>query len=176
MRSYVLLIACIPTLLCMNLCRQQETRNHVYMEADSLLRLTLELQSKIGSPEVQRLHDFQEEIGRDLSMLGNLPVTDTSILRYRELYTDLGHCMQACNHYHEEAFMLESSLRDIMDRSLAKESIPPELEEILAFEMDIYNDLSLRIDSSLDQAIRQAGIFYSLKPRIDSIRDKVRLP
>ena len=160
----------------MDLCRQQETGNDLYAKADSLLRLTLALQAKIGSPEIQRMHDFQEEIGRDLSFLGNPPEEDTLVTRYRELYSGLGNCMQACNQYHEEVFMLESSLREIMDKSLAKGASPMVLNEILAFEMNNYNDLSGRIDSSLNQAIRQAETFYSLKPSIDSIRDMERWP
>jgi hypothetical protein len=176
MRSLFLTGAFLATLLCFYQCRQKEVSNEVYIRADSLLGLTLALQLKIGSPEIQRMHDFQEEIDSDLAFLDSYPDEDTSVNRYRELYNGLGQCMKACSQYHEEAYMLESSLREIMEQAGLKKSGPGALEKRLEFETDNYRDLSTRIDSSLNQAIRQAEIFYILKPGIDRIREQFRLP
>jgi hypothetical protein len=176
MRPLLFTGAFLATLLCFNQCRQKEVRNEVFIRADSLLGLTLALQMKIGSPEIQRMHDFQEEIDNDLAFLDSYPDEDTSVNRYRELYNGLGQCMKACSQYHEEAFMLESSLREIMEQARLKKSVPGALERRLDFETDNYRDLSTRIDSSLHQAIRQAETFYSLKHEIDRFREQYRLP
>jgi hypothetical protein len=157
-------------------CGQQEPVNRVYAEADSVLALTLALQSRIGSPEIQRMHVFREEIGMDISTLPLLESTDPSIIRYLELYEGLGRCMKACNQFHEEAFMLESSLRDIMEQSLQKDANVGKLEELLSYETENYKDLHIRADSSLVVANRQAEIFYQLKPEINKIKEEAQRP
>ena len=176
MRPVILFAACLSLLFCFHNCRQQETKNEIYTVADSLLSLTLGLQLKISSPEIQRMHDFQQEINRDLPLLKPIVDKDTSVTSYMELYNGLGQCMHVCNQYHEEAFMLESSLREIMDQIQSREADLKSLETRLQFEIDNYRDLSRRIDSSLNIAIRQAETFYRLKPEIDRIREQVQLP
>ena len=147
----------------------------VYSQADSLLTLTLKLQSRIGSPEIQRLHQFQAEINNDLMVLAELDNADTSLLRYRELNNGLGQCMQTCNNFHEEAFMLESSLREIIEQSGEKNADLKMLEDRLVYETENYNELFVRTDSSLKLIKLQAGIFYELKPEIDKIKQQIQI-
>ncbi len=150
-------------------CKQKEHPHEFYSEADSLLSLTMDLQSRISSPEIQRLHNFEDEINSDLAILSQLPEEDTSLIKYLELHNRLGQCMQACNQFHEETFFLESSLMEIMDQVENKDPDIKHLKEVLKFEMDNYRDLLIRIDSSMDLTIRHAKIFYSLKPEINKI-------
>jgi len=157
-------------------CGKQETVQSVYTEADSILTLTLDLQSRIGSGEIQRLNDFQSEINADISELGSFDSRDTSLIRYQELSIGLAQCMQACNQFHEEAYMLESSLRAIMAESGEKNANLNKLEELLDYEIGNYNDLFRRTDSSLAVATLKAEIFYSLKPEIDKIKGQVEIP
>lgn len=173
MRPAILFVTCLYLVVCFTRCRQQEKEHEIYTAADSLIGLTLVLQSRIGSPEIQRMHDFQEEINENLAMLTPVPKEDTTIVKYLELHDVLGQCMQACNQFHEEAFLLETSLYEIMDQVQSKDADPEKLHELLQFEIDNYEDLSRRIDSSLDIAIRQAGILYTLKPEIDRMMEGI---
>lgn len=173
MRSAILFTCCLYLVVCFTRCRQQEKEHEIYATADSLIGLTLVLQSRIGSPEIHRMHNFQEEINEDLVILAPAPEEDTTIVKYLELHNVLGQCMQACNQYHEEAFLLETSLHEIMDQVQSKDADPEKLHELLQFEIDNYEDLSSRIDSSMDIAIRQAGIFYTLKPEIDRMMKRI---
>ncbi|MFC2112065.1 hypothetical protein ACFLTA_02250 [Bacteroidota bacterium] len=170
MRYTILFTIVVSIVFFLSQCGQKEDPNKLYTTADSLVNLALDLQSRIGSPDIQRLHDFEEEITLDLEMLTQLPEKDTSILKYLTLQNGLGQCMHACNQYHEEAFLLESSLREIMEQVESKEANLKDLEKMLDFEIENYIDLSKRIDSSLDLAIHQAETFYSLKPEIDKIK------
>lgn len=162
----LLLVFCFPR------CGQRENPHRIYTDADSLLELTMELQSRISSPEIQRLQEFQELINQDLELIESFPEENPSLVRYRELSIGLGQCMQACNQFHEEAFMLESSLREIMDLSHLKDADLKSLESRLQFESENLKDLSQRIDSSIRLALRQAETFYSLKPEIDQIKQQ----
>ena len=157
-------------------CGKPESVSRVYTEADSILSLTLDLQSRIGSSEIQRMFEFQSEINTDMSVLKDLANEDTSLNRYRELSNELGHCMQACNQFHEEAFMLETSLREIMVISGEQDADKEKLRKRLKYETEIYTDLYMRADSSLALATLQAEIFYSLKPEIEKIKDQLKNP
>jgi len=175
MRHAILFCAFLVLIKISTGCGKQESHAMVYTQADSLLTLTLKLQSRIGSPEIQRLHQFQTEINNDLSVLAGLENADTSLTRYRKLHNGLGQCMQTCNNFHEEAFMLESSLREIMEQSGEKNANLKMLEERLVFETENYNELFMRTDSSLELIRLQAGIFYKLKPEIDKIKEQVQI-
>jgi hypothetical protein len=176
MRRIYFVLLILLLLISSSGCGNQEIVSKVYTEADSILTLTLALQSRIGSAEIQRLHDFQSEINADIADLEGLVLEDTSITLYRELSNGLVHCMKACNQFHEEAYMLESSLREIMAASGEKIANMNKLEERLIYEAELYADLFRRTDSSLSVAILQAEIFYSLKPEIDKIKDQVKSP
>jgi hypothetical protein len=176
MRSFILTGGCLAVLLFLSQCWHRTDRDDLYTRADSLLGLTLGLQSRLGSPEIQRMHDFQVEIDSDFAFLDTFSLRPPSLARYRELYNGLGHCMQACSQYHEEAFILESSLREIMEKASLRKADRAALEERLEFESENYRDLSARIDSSLNLAIRQAETYYSLKPEINGLRDQYRSP
>ena len=176
MRRIHFLLPCFLLIIYSSGCRHQESVNLVYAEADSILTLTLALQSRIGSAEIQRMNEFQVEINADMSVLTDLDVKDTSLVKYRNLSTGLGQCMQACNQFHEEAFMIESSLRDIMYSSGQKNANMDKLEELLIYETENYLDLYIRADSSLALAMLQAKIFYRLKPEIEMIKNQLRMP
>ncbi len=121
------------------------------------------------------MHDFQSEINADIIILKDLGNEDTSLISYRELSNGLGQCMQACNQFHEEAFMLESSLREIMEQSIEKGANINKLEEMLKYEIQNYRDLYQRTDSSLKLVMYQAKIYYNLKPEIDRIKEQEQL-
>jgi len=172
MRRINLVLAFLLLILISSQCQLQETGNRVYSEADSILTLTLALQSRIGSPEIKRMNDFQAEINADMTELVNLENKDTTLVRYRDLFNGLGQCMQACNQFHEEGYILESSLREIMAESLEKRANMKKLEEMLIYETENYRDLFQRTDSSLKLVMRQAEIYYNLKPEIDRIKEQ----
>lgn len=153
-------------------CGHKNYHQEIYAGADSLLELTLELQARLGSREILRLDNFQQEITKDLSALPAGLEGNPSIGRYRELSDGLGQCMKACSQFHEEAFLLETSLREIQERAGQEETNRQELTEQLDFEKKIYVDLFLRIDSSFARAIRQAELFYTLQPEIQKIREE----
>jgi hypothetical protein len=77
--------------------------------------------------------------------------------------------MQACSQFHEEAFLLETTLREIMDQSSTEGADLKSLQELLIFEKQVYEDLSLRIDSSLRSAMDQARTYYVLKPMVEQL-------
>jgi hypothetical protein len=168
---FLSLIVSIPILF--SQCGQKEDPHELYSQADSMLGLTMHLQSRIGSPGIKRLHDFEDEIILDLAVLSLLPEEDTTLAKYIELHNGLGQCMQACNQFHEETFFLESSLRDIMKEVELEGSDLQSLKDQLKFELENYMDLSERIDSSIALAMRQAEIFYSLKPEIEKIKEQI---
>jgi hypothetical protein len=167
---------CLAVLFSMGQCMQKEAMTGIQSRADSLLQLTLGLQAKLGSSDIRRMHDFQEEIEHDLAVLDTIAKGDPSLAPYRELSGKFGRCMKACSQYHEEAYMIESSLREIMDLSGTRDQDPQELKKRLSFETDNYEDLSQRVDSSLNQAMRQAEEYYSIKPGINRLLDQYRLP
>lgn len=172
MRTAILLLLSVPIVLILNGCNQKEDAHLIYAEADSLVSLTLALQSWIGSPEIQRLHDFEIEINHDLEFLSRLDVKDSSVTKYMELKDGLGQCLLACTQFHEEAFMLESSLEEIMKKSEPRNANMEELFELLQYERLNYMDLAGRIHSSMTIARGQAEIFYSLKPTIEKIKEQ----
>lgn len=172
MRQISLALLVLLLILITSRCNTKETGNRIYSEADSLLTLTLALQSRLGSPEIKRMTDFQSEINADMRLLVDIENGGESLQSYRELFNGLGQCRQACNQFHEEAFMLESTLREIMDGSLRKGSNMKKLEEMLVYEWVNYRDLYQRTDSSLNLVMRQAEIFYALKPEIERIKEQ----
>ncbi len=167
-------------------CKPQQKSN-LASEADSLIFLTLEMQQRISSPEIQRLSEFQDEIIRDLGNLNNPPNHGSDTVHgegqsfdlkglYTELNENLAQCLRACSYFHEEAFLLENTLKEIKDRDAAKDSDQAELRELLNAEWTIYFDLISRIDSSLENVTHHAEIFYSLKPGIDSLLTQADSP
>ena len=149
-------------------------------EADSLVLLTLELQQRISSSEIQRLSEFRDEIILDLDSLGIRDDISTDaeeiilppgelIMQYVELNRDLVYCLQACSQFHEEAFMLETTIQEIKVQSGVKGADQDVLMELLEEEWLRYDDLACRIDSSIENVNHHSRLFYSLKPAIDSI-------
>ncbi len=173
MKNFILACSGLLISVCFCSCGQMDRQLEIYASADSLLRLTQDLQAKIGSAEIQRLQHFEEEINRDLAALDSIRETDRSLVQYLELQDGLGQCMKACSQFHEETFLLESSLRDIMEKSRLKNADLEELKSRFRFELENYRDLSNRIDSSIRVATRQAEIYHSLKPEINRIKEGV---
>ncbi len=170
MERSILHFSSIILLICFSQCRPKEQPG-IYTEADSLLNLTLDLQARINSPEIQRLLDFQDEINEDLAILRPAAERDTLLIRYIELYNGLGQCMEACNQFHEETFLLEYALRDIMEQVRMKNADLESLESMFLFELENFNDLSGRMDSSINLAMHQAEIYYAIKPGIRKIME-----
>ena len=168
----------IPAFLILILgsCGQKEDPTELYLQADSLLTLVIDLQNRLGSPEIQRLHDFEQEINEDIQAFEELDEEAPILVRYLDLRNGLGQCMQACNQFHEEAFFLESEVRELIEDIRREESDPGKVRELLDFELGIYTDLSARIDSSMELAINQARIFYQLKPEIENLKEQFRDP
>ncbi|KKK62862.1 hypothetical protein LCGC14_3000080, partial [marine sediment metagenome] len=84
---FLSLIVSIPILF--SQCGQKEDPHELYSQADSMLGLTMHLQSRIGSPGIKRLHDFEDEIILDLAVLSLLPEEDTTLAKYLELHNGL---------------------------------------------------------------------------------------
>jgi len=140
----------------------------------------MELQQKISSPEIQRLSEFRDEILSDLDSLeikvdpssGNeedRPPADALVKQYIALNKDLAHCLQACSQFHEEAFILETTIMEIKKRPVEKGTNMDILRELLDGEWSVYTDLANRIDSSIENVNNHRKFFSALKPAIDSI-------
>ena len=160
-------------------CKPQP-KSQLAAEADSLILLTLEMQQRISSPEIQRLSEFQDEIIRDLMNLDDSVTYETApaygegqssdlVGQYSELNKNLEQCLKACSYFHEEAFLLEKTLAEIKDRAELKGADQAQLRELLNAERITYFELVFRIDSSLENVKHHAEIFYNLKPEIDSL-------
>jgi hypothetical protein len=160
-------------------CKPQQ-KSELASAADSLILLTLEMQQRISSSEIQRLSEFQDEIILDLGKLNDTLTSGTNPLpaeegssdllrKYRLLNEDLAECLRACSYFHEEAFLLENTLTEIKNQAELKGVDHSKLWALLETEERIYSDLSFRIDSSLVNISYHAETFYSLKPGIDSL-------
>ncbi len=147
---------------------------------DSLTALTLELQQKISSPEIHRLSEYLDEILLDLdsmdlrddiSIQGDEVALSSAdlIKQYLALNQDLAHCFEACNQFHEEAFMLETTILEIKGKAGLRGENQDALRKMLDGEWSIYKDLANRIDSGIKNVNHHSRLFYSLKPSIDSI-------
>ena len=164
-------------LLLSSVCRP-EVESDLSREADSLIFLTLELQQTISSPDIQRLSEFQNEIIRDLNLIetrrpglaGELSERGPNILdQYLQLNQDLEYCLQACSQYHEEAYMLETTLAEIKEQLGQNGSDKEILRKMIQGEWMVYTDLALRIDSSIRNLELHSKVYYDLKPAIDSM-------
>ena len=171
------LLSCLILLPVFTQCGQQPDQPLVD-EVDSLVQMTLELQQRISSPEIQRLSEFQNEILFDLGQLGDSLSTEAemnagppfeTVDLYIDLNESLNNCLRACSQFHEEAYILETTLEEIKEMALVRDADLEALQERLEAEWEIYHDLNTRIDSSLKNAVYHAKIFYSLKPDIDQI-------
>ena len=157
---------------------QPPQKSGLTIEADSLISLTMDIHKIVSSPEVQRISEFQAEIINDLNILdndtllvsGNFPEPVKAKLRqYNLLYQYLEHCLQACNNYHKEAYILEGTIIEIRDMTKQKVADTSALRELLNEEWSYYYDLASRIEKSVEDVYRQAEKFYLLKPSIDSL-------
>ncbi len=146
-------------------------------EADSLLSLTIELQKKISSPEIQMLNDFSYEIEKDLSFfidtnLHEFPpaIMTKELEAYINLRDDIENCLAACNKYSEEVFLIENNLRDIRDELTRKNKNPEELERLIENEKELLDDLMLRIQPNLSILNDHIESYQALKPLMDELK------
>ena len=167
-------------------CKPQQ-KSELASAVDSLILLTLEMQQRISSPEIQRLSEFQDEIIIDLGNLNDTiadgtnpvagePGSSDLLGQYWILNENLSQCLRACSYFHEEAFLLENTLTEIKNQAELKGADHSGLWELLDTERSIYSDLSFRIDSSLVNVSHHAETFYSLKPGIDSLLAQTKSP
>lgn len=153
-------------------CRTKHD-NSKASEVDSMLNVVYSLQDTISSENVQILHEISQVLNDDLSLVYdstyeeviNSPVTT----QYASLFTDVESCALACNSYHEEIFLLEGDLRELLDL-IRNESLPEDsLMRMIAYESDLLRDMQTRIDTNLEKITRNIGSFYKLKPQMDSL-------
>jgi len=131
---------------------------------DSLLNYTLDLQARISSPEIQRLHEFQQEITLKLDEAAedSLPART----EYASLQRSFDQCLSACSRYHEEAYMIEVELRELKKYAGGRKSDADSIRNKIAYEKELIEDLSVRIDTSIVFATQQARDFYVLRSLI----------
>lgn len=153
-------------------CRNKNENNKA-SEVDSMLNVVYSLQDTISSENVQILHGISQVLNDDLSLVYdsayeeviNSPVTT----QYASLFSDVESCVLACNGYHEEIFLLESDLLELLDL-IRNSSLPDDsLSGMIVYESDLLKDMKTRIDTNLDKIARNIGSFYKLKPRMDSL-------
>lgn len=167
-------IALIVVMILLCQCRTS-LRSELAIEADSLVKLTIEIQQRIASPEIQRLGEFRDEILQDLETMGDSAIRAVRDLKpglldaYAELNAEMEKCLHACSQFHEEAFMLESTLMEIRDRAGIQDADRTALKELLDAEWIAFSNLSERIDSNLEKVEQHSRVFYELKPRIDTL-------
>ena len=165
----VLMTACLFTGIS---CRS-ENKGLTAETIDSLIILVDEIQARIGSPEVQRLNELYEEIqggfirlsGSGFDTIINMQI----ILSYRQLDKGLNSCIRSCNRFHEEAFMIETSLREISTLLEKRQGNPDEIETRLKNETELLKDLRRRVDSTRLSTGLHVSNYHLLKPRIDSL-------
>ncbi len=177
MNKSSLFIRIIPVLLTVSLLTgiscTSEKKGHTSDTIDSLLIQLEEIQASIGSPEIQRLNEFYEEIRDDLSILSgsgyDSGINIQMIQSYRLIDNNLNACLQSCNQFHEEAFLIESSLKEIAGLLEKRNENPGGLEKRLQDETELLSDLKKRVDSTRSSADLNVRSYYLLKPRIDSL-------
>jgi len=167
----------VPVLLLATLitcsCRPDKKKGLSSDIIDSLILGLDKIQADIGSPDIQRLNEFYEEIRDDLTSLpdsvsgahGNIQ----TIQSYRQLDNKLNSCLQSCSRFHEEAFLIESSLEEITSLLEKKQENRKEIETRLHDEAELLADLKRRVDSTRALSELHIRSYYELKPLIDSL-------
>lgn len=146
-------------------------------EVDSLMALTLNLQKKISSPEIQKLNDLSSEISNDLSLFTDPDLQEFSsnkmtkkLEEYITLQTDIENCLSACKNYNEEIFLIENNLTDIQNTLTSDFEYPEKIGELIDTEKVLLDDLLMRIDSSLNYIDKHLERYYYLKPKINELK------
>jgi hypothetical protein len=140
---------------------------------DSLITRVEEIQAEIGSPEIQRINDHIETIRSDITLLAgrgyDTSINQQMIWTYRSLDNELNSCLRSCSRYHEEAFMIESSLKEIRSMLGRRQADPAAMETRLQIEKELLADLKRRVDSTRLSVELRVRAYYRLKPGIDSL-------
>jgi hypothetical protein len=146
-------------------------------EVDSLMALTLNLQKKISSPEIQKLNDLISVISNDLSLFTDPDLQEFSSNKMRKeleeyitLQADIENCLSACKNYNEEIFLIENNLTDIQNKITSDFEYPEKIGELIDTEKVLLDDLLMRIDSSLNYIDKHLERYYYLKPKIDELK------
>lgn len=165
-------------ILCMILSRcKSDLPEDKISEVDSLMAITLNLQKKISSPEIQKLNDFSSEISNDLSLFTDPGLQEFSsdkmtkeLEEYIILQADIENCLSACKNYNEEIFLIENNLIDIRNKLTTDYEYPEKIGELIDTEKVLLDDLFMRIDSSLNYIDKHLEQYYYLKPKIDALK------
>jgi len=153
-------------------CRNQE-ENKKALEVDSMLTIVYHIQDTISSSSVQELHEIRQTLSDDLSMIYDSmyeKVINSSVTtKYATLYSRVESCVLACNNYHEEIFMLENELRELL--ALINDSDMPgdSLDKKIQYESDLLHDMHTRVDTTVGKIDRHIVSFHELKPQMDSL-------
>lgn len=144
------------------------------MQADSLRKALNEIQSVLGSPEVQRIDEISRQVRKDLELVpseDSVAEPDQGIVNaYEMLGAGLDSCLSSCSRYHEEAYMIESSLEEISDLMKKNGADPREIKTRLAAESLLLEELSQRIEATLTYKEIRLRQYNNLKPQMDSIK------
>ena len=140
---------------------------------DSLIAQVDEIQAKIGSPDIQQINEHSVTIRDDIARLAgrgyDTSISQQIIWTYRSLDDELNSCLQSCNRFHEEAFLIESSLKEIRAMLGRRQADQAVLGTRLQSEKELLGDLKRRVDSTRSAAEFHVRTYYRLKPGIDSL-------
>ena len=143
------------------------------VNADTLLNVVYAIQDTISSPQVQMLHEVRQVQSDDLSLFYDsmyVQLINTNITtEYATLYSRIESCVMACNNYHEEIFLLESELQELLELIHESELTDDSLDKIIHYESELLQDMQTRVDTNLEKIAIHIEYFHELKPQIDSM-------
>jgi len=175
MKSCLILTFYLVALLCIS-CRSPVPHERT-KEIDSLLTLLLTVQDTLSSPMVQLLDEMSRQISSDLKHLTDsfpqvdqdLPEND-NITAYRILYQDLEDCLEACQTYQGDIFIIESHLNDLRLELNNKDADIGVVYENIDREKDLLFELKGQVDSNISRIQLHQNEYIILKPLIDSLK------
>jgi len=153
-------------------CKNKE-ENKQARTVDSLLTVLYDIQDTISSHEVQTLYEVSQVISQDLELVYDSmyeTVINTPVAgRYSELLAGVESCILACSEYHEEIFLIESELQELNTLIHGSDLPSDSIDNKILYESDLLNDLKTRIDTNFSNIAYFTGLFYQLKPLMDSL-------
>ncbi len=153
-------------------CRNQ-AENKKALEVNSMLSVVYSIQDTISSVNVQTLQEIRQVLSDDLAFiydsmyeqLINSPVTS----EYATLYSNVESCALACNSYHEEIFLLENKLMELLELIQGSDLAGDSLDKKIRYENELLTDIQTRVDTNLKKIANHIISFYKLKPQMDSL-------
>ncbi|MBL7112636.1 MAG: hypothetical protein ISS19_11935 [Bacteroidales bacterium] len=153
-------------------CRNQ-AENKKALEVDSLLTVVYAIQDTISSSDVQILNEIRQVLSDDLAFIYDSMyeqvINSWVTTEYATLYSNVESCILACNNYHEEIFLLENKLRDLLELIQGSGLPGDSLDKKIQYEYELLKDMQTRIDTNLEKIASHIASFYELKPQIDSL-------